>query len=299
MTSIRSRVAARAAAVLAGLALACAALAADVPRLSARVTDQTGTLTPAQMVALEARGAALEQRKGAQLVVLVVATTAPEAIEPYALAVFEQNGIGRKDTDDGVLLLVAKDDRKARIEVGRGLEGAIPDLAASRIIREYLAPHFRKGDWFGGLDEATQALEKLVDGEALPAPLDDARERNRDRSLIGALAFGLFVAFVVRALLGWLPMPARPVVMLIAGLAGAFAISGSWLFGGVSGLLSGLFGLPGRGSGGGFGGGGFPLDISLPRGRSGGWGGGGWGGGGGGFSGGGGGFGGGGAGSKW
>jgi uncharacterized protein len=136
------------------------------------------------------------------------------------------------------------------------------------------------------VDEATQALAKLIDGEALPAPLDSARERGNG-ALPGPLMFGLIVAFLLRALLGWLPMPARPVTMLIAGLAGAFAISGSLLHGVVSGVLSGLFGLPARDSGGGGGfGGGFPIGIGLPGGRSsGGWsgggGGGGWSGGGG------------------
>ena len=246
------------------------AAAADAPRLTARVTDQTGTLTPEQVATLEQRAASVEQRKGAQLVVLIVPTTAPDAIEQYSLAVAERNKIGRKGTSDGVLLLVAKDDRKARVEVGYGLEGAIPDITASRIIREYLAPHFRKNDFYGGLDEATQALAKLIEGEPLPPPLDNARERGQGGALPGALVFGLMLAFMLRALLGWLPMPVRPLTMLVAGLAGAYAISGSLAHGVAGGVLSGLFGLPGRGFGGGRGGGfggGFPIVIGSPRGR--------------------------------
>src|SRR5437868_14511097 len=115
---------------------------ADAPVLTQRVTDLTGTLTSEQRAQLESRSAALEKSKGAQLVVLVVPTTQPETIEAYALAVAEKNRIGRKGSDDGVLLLVAKDDRKARVEVGYGLEGAIPDVTAHRIITEYLAPKF-------------------------------------------------------------------------------------------------------------------------------------------------------------
>ena len=144
------------------------ALAGGAGKLTQHVTDRTGTLSAAQVAELEAPLVALEQRKGAQLAILVVASTGEESLEDYSLATAEANKRGREKPDDGLLLLVAKDDRKARIEVGYGLEGAVTDALASRIIREYLAPHFRQGDYFGGLKEAEDALVKLVDGEPLP-----------------------------------------------------------------------------------------------------------------------------------
>ena len=131
---------------------------AGVPTLTRHATDLTGTLSAQQLDQLDAQLAGLEKRKGAQLVVLMVATTQPQAIEEYALAVAEANKIGRKGTDDGVLFLIAKNDRRARIEVGYGLEGAIPDAAASRIIREYLAPKLRGNDYYGGITDAVGAI---------------------------------------------------------------------------------------------------------------------------------------------
>ncbi len=132
-------------ALLAALAVAQVA----VPALGARVTDLTGTLPPDARDALEARLQALEQRKGAQVAVLILPSTQPETIEQFAIRVFDTWKLGRQGVDDGVLLLVAKDDRRVRIEVGRGLEGAIPDVAAHRIIDEYLTPRFRDGDFAG------------------------------------------------------------------------------------------------------------------------------------------------------
>jgi len=146
-----------------------------VPALAGRVTDLTRTLDAAQREQLDAQLAAIEQRKGSQVAVLIVDTTQPESIEEYSLRVAEAWKLGRgqvdgKRVDDGVLLLVAKADRKVRIEVGYGLEGAIPDALARRIIAETIAPHFRKGDFFGGLQAAVADLGRLIDGEALPAP---------------------------------------------------------------------------------------------------------------------------------
>jgi uncharacterized protein len=159
-------------------ALALAQAAAE-PRLTQHVTDRTGTLSAEQVAQLEAPLVALEQRKGAQVAILVVASTGEQSLEDYSLAVAEGNKLGRAKPDDGLLLLVAKDDRKARIEVGYGLEGAVTDALSSRIIREYLAPRFREGDYFGGLRDAEAALVKLVDGEQLPAPMADAPSVNR------------------------------------------------------------------------------------------------------------------------
>jgi hypothetical protein len=149
-----------------------------VPALKARVTDLTGTLSAQQTHQLEAQLVALEQRKGAQIVVLMLPSTQPEDIADYATRVFDQWKIGRKDVDDGVLVVVAKDDHRAMIETGYGLEGAIPDAAASRIIREYMSPKFRVNDFQGGLNDAIGALTKLIDGEPLPPPLPPTRPTN-------------------------------------------------------------------------------------------------------------------------
>jgi uncharacterized protein len=286
------------AAMLAGVALTLAvAVAADnlqpIPPLTARVSDTTGTLDAQQKQTLESALAALEQRKGAQLAVLVVATTQPEEIEQYSIRVVDAWKLGRKSVDDGVMLLIAKDDHHVRIEVGRGLEGAIPDAASARIIREYITPKFRAGDFYGGIRDAVDALTKLIDGEPLPPPLADEKQTHRRGDVFNTLVTALFVGFWARAFFGGVPATPR------AGLVGAVTGGLAWflsgllpltLGAGVFGLILGLLG----GGGGGF----------ASRGGSGGWssggfGGGGFGGGGGGFSGGGGGFAGGGASGSW
>ena len=152
------------------LTLAVAEGLQPIPDLRARVTDLTDTLETSQIQALESELAALEQRKGSQIGVLIVATTGPEDIAQYAIRVFDAWKLGRKGIDDGVLLIVAKNDHRVRIEVARGLEGAIPDAAAARIIREYITPKFRDGDFFGGIEDATGLLTRLIDGEPLPPP---------------------------------------------------------------------------------------------------------------------------------
>lgn len=146
-----------------------------VPALTARVIDQTGTLDAAQVQDLEARLAALEQAKGSQVVVLMVPSTAPEDIASYANRVGNAWKIGRKDVGDGVLLIVAKNDRKVRIEVAKTLEGAIPDLMARRIIDGALTPAFRQGDFAGGVGAAVDQIAALVRGEALPAPVQRSK----------------------------------------------------------------------------------------------------------------------------
>ncbi|MBF3172302.1 YgcG family protein, partial [Pseudomonas aeruginosa] len=143
---------------------------AEVPALARRVTDLTATLDAAGRARLEASLAALEARKGAQVAILMVPSTYPDSIEAYATRVFEAWKLGRKGIDDGVLVLVAKDDRRMRIEVGYGLEGTITDIDAGRIIREYMTPAFRQQDYAGGLEAAAQRLVRLIDGEALPPP---------------------------------------------------------------------------------------------------------------------------------
>jgi len=141
-----------------------------VPPLKARVTDLTATLTSDQRAALEQKLAALEARKGSQVAVLLVPTTQPETVEQYAIRVFDQWKLGRKGMDDGVLLLVAKNDRKLRIEVGYGLEGAIPDAIARRVMDEDIVPLFKRGNFYGGISAGTDRVSKLIEGESMPPP---------------------------------------------------------------------------------------------------------------------------------
>ncbi|MGB3268408.1 MAG: TPM domain-containing protein [Rhodanobacter sp.] len=268
--------------------------ATAIPKLARHATDLTGTLSAAQVDELDARLVALEKAKGAQLVVLMIDSTGEQSIEEYSLAVAEANRIGRKGTDDGVLLLVAKNDRRVRIEVGYGLEGAIPDAANARIIREYIAPKFRTGDYFGGIQDAVGALTQLIDGEPLPPPVEGAPREHRGLGLQGALMIALFAAVFLRGVLGRAHALVRVPLggALIGGLLWLLVSLGAGVLGAVVGgvvllLPSGggrSIGGGGWGGFGGFGGGGF--------------GGGGFGGGGG-FSGGGGSFGGGGASGSW
>ncbi len=141
-----------------------------VPALTARVVDTTGTLDAAARQSLEAKLEALEQRKGSQVVVLIVPTTQPEDIASYANRVANEWKIGRKNVGDGVLVIIAKTDRKLRIEVAKTLEGALPDLATKQIIDEALAPGLKAGDYAGGLSAAIDQITLRIDGEALPAP---------------------------------------------------------------------------------------------------------------------------------
>jgi uncharacterized protein len=294
------------AAVLAlALALAGAgALAqAPVPPLKARVTDTTGTLSAAQVQALETRLAEFEQRKGSQIAVLMVPTVQPGSIEEYSIRVADAWKIGRGRVDDGVIVVVAKNDRKVRIEVGRGLEGAIPDIIASRVIREIVTPRFRAGDFYGGLSEATQALMQRIEGEPLPEPKAQARAQGVGDS--GTTPFFFFLLLPVLFVLGGglaRAVGRGPGAVLNGGIVGGVAWwvagMGAAIFLGILAFLvtllmgAGVLSSARRGWGsGGWGGGGW---------GGGGWGGGGWGGGGGGgFGGGGGGFSGGGASGSW
>lgn len=161
------------------LALGCAVSAraeiVAVPPLSQRVTDLTQTLSSEQITALTAQLARLEQAKGSQLAVLIVPTTGDESIEQFGIRVVDVWKLGRKGVDDGVLLLVAKSDRTVRIEVGRGLEGALPDVTAFRIIREFIVPAFSQGDFAGGINVGVEKISSVIQGEALPAPKASAR----------------------------------------------------------------------------------------------------------------------------
>lgn len=259
-----------------------------VPPMGSRVTDQTATLNNDQKSALEQTLRSFEARKGSQVAVLIVPSTAPETIEQYALRVAEQWKPGRKNVDDGALLVVAKDDRTLRIEVGYGLEGALTDAASKRIISEIIVPRFRQGDFYGGITAGVDRILRVIDGEPLPKP-----EESRPGGMRGIgsilpvmMILALVVGGVLHAVLGRFPgaLVTGGAVSVVAWmLAGAISVAL------IAGVIAFLFTLMGGGMGGrGLGGGGF---------GGGGFGGGGFGGGG--FSGGGGGFGGGGASGRW
>lgn len=139
-----------------------------VPVLTGRVVDQTGTLSADAVARLDQKLKAFEARKGSQIAVLIVPTTQPEAIEQFSIRVAEAWKIGRKKIDDGAILLVAKNDRKLRIEVGYGLEGALPDVTAKRIIDEIITPKFKTGDFDGGIEAGVDRMIGVIDGEPLP-----------------------------------------------------------------------------------------------------------------------------------
>jgi len=278
------------------LSFAPAGAQVAVPPLSARVIDLTGTLSGAAVARIEAKLSDLEAKKGSQIAVLIVPTTSPEEIEQFGIRVEDAWKLGRKRVDDGAYLIVAKNDRRVRIEVGYGLEGALPDAIANRIIEETITPHFKLGDYDGGVEAGIDQMISVVNGEPLPEP--DKRWEKHGSGLGSLLPLLLVVVVVaggvLRAIFGRFFGS-----VATGGLAGGIA----WLvshfipIGLGAGLVAFLFAMlagssargwsTGRGWGGGFGGG-F---------GGGGFGGGGFGGGG--FSGGGGGGGGGGASGSW
>jgi uncharacterized protein len=279
-----------------------------VPPLSGRVVDQTGTLSASDAAALTQRLKDLETRKGSQVAVLIVPTTEPEAIEQFSIRVAEAWKIGRKKIDDGALLVVAKDDHKLRIEVGYGLEGALTDVTARRIIDEIIVPRFKTGDFTGGISAGVDRIIRVIDGEPLPAPKPEAAH-SVDPNMFFDIIFSPFgflgyaaIAAVMRGLLGRLfgsGVTAGIVGVIVWLLLSSIAVSA--VFGVIAFFLT-MFGdsllaasqEASRNAGRGRGGGGWST------GSAGGWSGGsGSGSGGGGFSGGGGSFGGGGASGSW
>jgi uncharacterized protein len=273
------------------------AAAADVavPPLTGRVVDQTGTLTSEATARLEQKLRDFEARKGSQVAILIVPTTAPEAIEQYSIRVAEQWKIGRKKIDDGAILLVAKDDRKLRIEVGYGLEGALTDVTARRIIDEVITPKFKSGDFSGGIEDGIDRIIGVIDGEPLPKPApqhDWLGAGGFDPGLlfnpfviVGALVLGGVMRGIFGRLFGSLATGGLVAVI-------AWFLIASFLTSAVVGIIAFVFTMfsdavtSGGGGRGGFSGGGFSTGGSSS-------------GGGGGFSGGGGSFGGGGASGSW
>lgn len=240
-----------------------------VPALTARVTDLTGTLTPEQRNALETQLAQYEQQRGSQIFVLMLPSTAPETIDQYSIRVADAWKAGRKGIDDGVIMLIAKDNpndlRKMRIEVGRGVQGSLTDAISGRILRDVMAPHFRSGDFFGGIAAGVAAVQAAMNNEALPAPqLPSTRAPHSDLSDFLPLLFIVFIIAMVVIMEGrrrfqgpGLPgaNPNDPRSRVLTGQRGRIGPGG---FGGGIGGIGGLGGLGGwgRNDGGGFGGGG-------------------------------------------
>lgn len=278
-------------AVVLALAALCARAQVAVPPASARVTDLTGTLSGQAVNRLESKLAAFEVSKGSQIVVLIVPTSEPEDIEQYGIRVFDAWKLGRKGVDDGAILLVAKNDHRVRIEVGRGLEGALTDITVGHIIADTITPHFKLGDYDGGIEAGIDQILAVVSGEPLPEP-DKKWESHGGlsnglpllllvavvasgilRSVFGRLLGSLLTGGVVGGT-AWVlshvllvGVGAGVVGFLFATLWGSSrgwsAGGGGWgsFGGGLGGGFSGGFGTRGSGSGsrggGGFGGGGF------------------------------------------
>ncbi len=263
MTSILSKL------LFAGIAAALVA----IPPLKSRVTDLTGTLNAQQRGALEQTLAEFEARKGAQIAVLIVPTTQPETVDQYAVRVEESWKLGRKGVDDSVLFLISKEDRQLRLEVGYGLEGALPDAAAKRIIEEDITPRFKQGDFYGGIRAGVDRMMRTIEGEPLPPPRRSQPQLDGD--YLHWAFFALLALLALRTILN--AIFGRAVG---AGLSGGIAGFVAWLVVGslaaalIVGVVAFVFGLIGPG--------GFRY-----RGGGGGWPGGGWGGWGGGMGGGG------------
>ena len=263
--------------VSASASVALAAVA--VPPLTGRVVDQTATLSPGDIASLTQALEDLETRKGSQIAVLIVPTTDGEAIEQFSLRVAEAWKIGRKKVDDGALLVIARNDRRLRIEVGYGLEGALTDVAAKRIIDEEITPKFRTGDFAGGVLAGVDRIMRVIEGENLPAPKPAGSGQGRQTSwllehvnpLNPFIIFGVFVAgAILRSMLGrligsiatgtvvgvlaWLFIGLIPVAILAGLVVSVIALFGD--FSAPSG------GSRGRGSSGWSGGGGYSGSSS-------------------------------------
>ena len=287
---------------LAALA-ALAATPADpiaVPKLNARVTDLTGSLTAPERDAIEARLGEFEAKKGSQVAILLVPSIGPETIEEFAGRVTDEWKLGRKGVDDGVLLVVAKQERKIRIQTGRGVQGTLTDALSKRIASDIVAPRFRTGDFAGGIEAGADAIMKAIEGEGLPLP---SPKSQRKVDTVSSYSDFLFLGFFLVPVVG---MFLRGILGRFLGAGATSGITGvaAWLVlgslgvGVLAAVIAFIFtlftGSGTRGASHGWGGG------YLPGGFGGGGGGfGGGGGGGGGFSGGGGGFDGGGASGSW
>ena len=244
MAALRSSVILWLIALLGGLPAGPALAVQAVPALSARVIDQTGTLRAEQLRALEARLQAFEEAKGTQIVVLMVPTTAPEDIVDYAQRVGDAWKIGRKEVGDGLLVVIAKNDRTLRIATSKTLEGAVPDLAARQVIDRAMTPRFREGDFAGGIEAGLDQLMALVRGEKLPEPQAAGQSTSDGSGWMGLLALCFFVIPPVARLLGLLIGRKAAALLTGAGVGAlAWLISASVLIGVGAALMAGLFAL--------------------------------------------------------
>lgn len=258
----------------------------EIPKLESRVTDLTRTLSAEQSQALENKLAAFEAKKGSQIAVLIVPSTQPEDIAEFGIKVSDLWRIGRKDVDDGLILIIAKNDRKLRVEVGYGLEGVIPDAIAKRIIAEIITPYFKNNDYAGGINAGVDQIIRLIDGEPLPAPKPQNTSSQNDGSFLFLLFGGLFAGSLLSSMFG------RVAGGLIAGI-GSAAIASFVLGFGLAAIIIGIFvfflvSARSTGGGGGWsngGGGYYGGGSSWGSGSGGSWSGGGGSGGGGGASG--------------
>jgi uncharacterized protein len=217
-----------------------------VPPLTGRVVDQTGTLSAGDIAALTQTLKALELRKGSQIAVLIVPTTEPETIEQYSIRVAEAWKIGRKKVDDGALLVVAKNDRKLRIEVGYGLEGALNDVTSKRIIDEIITPKFKSGDFAGGISAGVERIIGVIDGEPLPAPPPRPQRQGDNSDLTQFLnPLNPFTIIIVLVLGGVFRSVFGRLFGSIAtgGLIGILAwfIFGSLILSGIAGVIASIF----------------------------------------------------------
>lgn len=239
-----------------------------VPPLAARVTDLTGTLSAEQKSALEQVLADYEQQRGSQIFVLMVPSTAPEPIEAYGIRVADAWKAGRKGVDDGAIILIAKDNpaslRKMRIEVGRGLEGALTDAQSKHVLQDVMAPHFRQGDFYGGLSAGISAIQTVIAQESLP-PAERAKHQQSGGGIGDWLPVLFPLAIIVFFVLSAAMRSGGRVTGSLPGRPGSRVMMGNrgWGPGTIGGLGGGLGGEWGRdrgdfggGGGGGFGGGG-------------------------------------------
>ncbi|MDO4709204.1 MAG: TPM domain-containing protein [Pseudomonadota bacterium] len=243
---------------------------AIIPALDSPVVDTTATLDSQTRARLEQQAVQLRASKGSQLQILMVPSTAPEDIAQYSQRVFDVWKLGRDGVDDGVLLVVAKDDRRVRIQTGYGLEGAIPDAIASRVIQEYMVPRFRQNDYAGGIADASAQLVRLIEGESLPEPVAAHKTRSERRRLFdggpGVMIMSLAISPILSVLLllclglgrkslllglGLEKKSRRWFILFNSGIAGGLTLllSGSWLMALMAAVL-GFWFANGKGGGG-------------------------------------------------
>jgi uncharacterized protein len=206
----------------------------DVPKLESPITDLTGTLSPTEVQALESKLLAFEKSKGSQIAVLIVPTTQPEDIAEFGIKLADLNQLGRKQHDDGLIMIIAKDDRKIRLEVYDGLEGVIPDAIAKRIGTETIAPLFKQNDYFGGINAGLDQAMSLIEGEHLPEPSrQETNQGSDENSFLFILFGGLFAGSMLSSVFG------RAAGALMAGI-GSTLVASAFMGFGIGSIFVGL-----------------------------------------------------------